>query len=338
MNRYKNLLFFALLCFSQFLLAVKPQPLRFNSSGTFKIVQFTDTHLGFDRPNSVETIITMRSVLDAEKPDLVIFTGDNVTYTPVIQGLNMLVEPVASRHIPYIMVFGNHDSEPKMGISRRDLGKLISQLPGYYDQPTVKNISGVTNYVLEIKSQKDTKTGALLYCLDSNDYDTIAGKRGYAGVAADQVEWYRTASKKYTENNQNQPIPALMFFHIPLIEYASITDTSHCYTGSYLEHPCPAYINTGLFAAMVKSGDVMGCFVGHDHNNDYIFNYFGIALGYGHFTGSKNTYTGMDNGARIIVLQEGKREFTTWVRLSTGPAKNVIHYPEGLPFIFKPQD
>jgi len=333
-QQYKLILALLLLCSCQIIKAAKPKPLYFNNSGTFKIVQFTDTHIGLKKLYSEVTIETMRVVLDAEKPDFVIFTGDIVPDPPIQEGYDKLIEPLVTRHIPYIMVFGNHDSEEvRTKINRVNLGKLVTKLPGFYQQPPVKDIKGVTNYVLEIKNSKTKKTGTILYCLDSNDYDTIAGKRGYAGFSLDQVDWYRKISRKYTNKNNGQPIPALAFFHIPLIEYASIKDTSHLYVGLYNEKPCPSQINTGMFAAMLQSGDIMSCFVGHDHDNDYIFNYFGIALGYGRFTGSKNIYTHLkNNGARVIVLEDGKRAFTTWVREKTGSELNVIHYPEQLPF------
>lgn len=41
-----------------------------------------------------------------------------------------------------------------------------------------------------------------------------------------------------------------------------------CY-GSKFERVCCPEVNTGLFAAMLERGDVMGTFAGHDHINDY---------------------------------------------------------------------
>ena len=36
-----------------------------------------------------------------------------------------------------------------------------------------------------------------------------------------------------------------------------------------MEKACAPKLNTGMFAAMKEAGDVMGVFVGHDHDNDY---------------------------------------------------------------------
>lgn len=323
--------------FTQWSIASKPRSLKFNLDGTFKIVQFTDTHISYSRlDNSMKTIETMRAVLDLEKPDLVIFTGDNVIDSPLKEGLQLLVEPLVTRHIPYIMLFGNHDTEPGMKISRDELGKMTRELPGYYNIEPAKNIKGVSNYLVEIKNTNSSKTEALLYCMDSNDYDSIAGKRAYAGFSPDQVEWYRKNSKKQAQNNHQRVLPALAFFHIPLLEYADLADKSISYIGMFKEKPCPPVVNTGMFAAMLKCGDVMGCFVGHDHDNDFVFNKFGIYLCYGRFTGSSNTYTHYENGARVIVLQQGQRKFKSWVRLKNGTSISEFTYPDAIPMLSAP--
>ena len=65
------------------------------------------------------------------------------------------------------------------------------------------------------------------------------------------------------------PLPALAFFHIPLSEYnEAASDENAILYGTRMEKACSAAINTGMFAAMKEAGDVMGTFVGHDHDND----------------------------------------------------------------------
>ena len=52
--------------------------LEFNGEGKFKIAQFTDVHLDLGNPyrqaQAEKTIAQMRYILDAERPDLVVFT------------------------------------------------------------------------------------------------------------------------------------------------------------------------------------------------------------------------------------------------------------------------
>ena len=35
-------------------------------------------------------------------------------------------------------------------------------------------------------------------------------------------------------------------------------------------------MNSGLFAQMLHSGNIEGMFCGHDHDNDFSFNHYGI--------------------------------------------------------------
>ncbi|MCD7977389.1 MAG: hypothetical protein LUG51_09605 [Tannerellaceae bacterium] len=108
-------------------------------------------------------------------------------------------------------------------------------------------------------------------------------------------------------------------------------DTTQVIVGNQLENACSPEINTGMFTAMLMQGDVMGTFVGHDHVNDYIFNYYNIALAYGRFSGSKNTYTGLKNGVRVIELTEDEDGFDTWIRLDDKQVIDRIKFPEQLP-------
>ena len=80
-----------------------------------------------------------------------------------------------------------------------------------------------------------------------------------------------------------------------------------------------------MFAAMKESGDVMGMFVGHDHDNDYAVMWKGILLAYGRFTGGNTEYNHLPNGARIIVLDEGARTFTSWIRQKDGIVDKVSY-------------
>ncbi|HBK95553.1 MAG TPA: metallophosphatase, partial [Porphyromonadaceae bacterium] len=66
------------------------------------------------------------------------------------------------------------------------------------------------------------------------------------------------------------------------------------------------------------------------HVNNYIVNYFGIALAYGQFSGWRTTYVPGINGARIVQLTEGKREFDTWIRLLDGSVEYNVTFPAGL--------
>jgi hypothetical protein len=114
------------------------QPLRVGENGKFKIIQISDTHMvtgvgvctdalgpdGKYLPKSEADPLTatfIGKVLDVEKPDLVILTGDQLHHDiPDSQSaLFKVVAPIIERSIPFAAVFGNHDSEGTHALSRK---------------------------------------------------------------------------------------------------------------------------------------------------------------------------------------------------------------------------
>ncbi|GAB6007589.1 metallophosphatase [Bacteroidia bacterium] len=303
--------------------------LKFKSNGNFKIVQFTDVHYKKLMKESEVAIQLINEVLDTEKPDLVVFTGDIIWAKPVFEGLDDVFDPVSRRGIPWAYVFGNHDDE--FGVSRQQLMDYATRKPYCLAQAGDKSLSGVGNYILEVRNAaKPDSIGSLLYFFDSGAYTPIKEIGGYDWLRLNQVNWFSEQSAAYTKANNNNPYPALAFFHIPLAEYPIMKNSENAQIiGSKDEKECNGRINTGMFAAIRQAGDVMGTFVGHDHNNDYIGEYFGIYLAYGRYSGGKTVYNDLGkNGCRVIELKEGKHEFSTYIRLLGGEKLYLVHYPE----------
>ena len=306
---------------------MKSQNLKFGEDKKFKIVQFTDVHWKADSIASEEAGERMSEVLDAEKPDLVIFTGDVIFGKPADKSMRCALEPTIKRGIPFAVTFGNHDDE--LGMSRKELYDFIKDMPGNLTS-TVEGLSGVTNFILPVKASDGSKDVALLYVFDSHSYSTLKHLKGYGWIKHDQVQWYLNESKKFTESNGGTPLTALSFFHIPLPEYhEAVNNEGSFLIGTRKEEACNQEINTGMFAAMQEAGDVLGVFVGHDHVNDYAVSWKGIMLCYGRFTGGKTVYHDMPggNGARVIELTEGVRQFRSWIRLKGGQVINEFTYP-----------
>ena len=314
-----------LMCFG--ISPMKSQDLKFGEDKKFKIVQFTDVHWKADSIASEEAGERMSEVLDAEKPDLVIFTGDVIFGKPADKSMRCALEPTIKRGIPFAVTFGNHDDE--LGMSRKELYDFIKDMPGNLTS-TVEGLSGVTNFILPVKASDGSKDAALLYVFDSHSYSTLKHLKGYGWIKHDQVQWYLNESKKFTESNGGTPLTALSFFHIPLPEYhEAVNNEGSFLIGTRKEEACNQEINTGMFAAMQEAGDVLGVFVGHDHVNDYAVSWKGIMLCYGRFTGGKTVYHDMPggNGARVIELTEGVRQFRSWIRLKDGQVINEFTYP-----------
>ncbi|CAN9120918.1 unnamed protein product [Alternaria alternata] len=123
-------------------------------------------------------------VLDDEKPDFVVLSGDQVngdTAPDVQSALFEIVDPLAERKIPYAAIFGNHDDEGTL--SRHAQMDL-------YDSPTLLH---ETHY------------------------------RGYDWLKPNQIDWFKVtaeglkeAHSHYTHKHLN-----MAFIHIPLPEYGN---------------------------------------------------------------------------------------------------------------------
>jgi len=308
--------------------AQKKYVLKFNSEGKFKILQFTDAHLKIDnkpRCDSVMNIIT--TIIEKEKPDLVVLTGDIVTSRPVEEAWEIITKPMRVAKVPWAVVFGNHDFEH--GYTNKQIMDYLVTLPYNVSKHGPKDISGIGNYILEIQGSKSKKAEALIYCFDSNAYTGIKdndeiGK--YDWIKFDQVAWYRSASMNMTKKNKNKPYPALSFFHIPLPEYIDVQNKTHT-IGDKDEKVSSPKINSGMYNAFLEMKDVMATFCGHDHNNNYIGTLNDIALAYGCKTG-KDSYGKLDKGGRVILLYEGMRKFDTWIHTTKDDVKYSVTYPD----------
>lgn len=104
----------------------KAHPLHFSHSGHFKILQIADLHFSVSHgkcqdtePDACDfgddaTLKLIAKTLDIEKPDLVVFTGDQLngqdTSWDPRSVLAKFAGPIIDRKIPWAAVFGNHDS------------------------------------------------------------------------------------------------------------------------------------------------------------------------------------------------------------------------------------
>lgn len=278
--------------------------LKFKRDGTFKIIQFTDLHLS--QKSNLKTIELMNDILDSEKPDLVVLTGDNIdgrycNSSQAIRWISNIAKPMEDRKIYWAAALGNHDTEHD-GIERTDMMRIYSDYK--------YNIGKVGDYNILIKKSNGIGAVFNIYIIDSGSYKL----GGYGYINQEQVNWYLKKALKLKILHHN--LSSIMFFHIPLQEYKNVSKTSNI-IGECNENECVQSANTGMFHALVKMKEVKGVFVGHDHNNDYISKVNGIILGYGRCTGydaySKKDY---ERGARVFLLNEkNPNQFKTWIKI-----------------------
>ena len=304
--------------------------LKFDSNKQFKIAQFTDTHFYNGGERSPEVLENIEAVLDIEKPDLVILTGDIVTGNgdnwPTIKSWEIITDVLIKYRVPYAITFGNHDDEAQ--VSREELLEYLSQRPYcLISDRGGEQVMGVGNYDLPVYNSNGN-VEKLIYCMDSRSY-SLAGNRGVDGYGwfdQSQIGWFAGVNESWLEKNKD--VQSLLFFHIPLPEYHEAIDNGEYKIGVRKEDECSPKINTGMFSELVLQGNVLGTFVGHDHNNNYVAQLYNIALCYGYFSGG-NSYGVLPlNGARIILLEENKLTFTTWLRRIDGKELYRVELPQ----------
>ena len=312
--------------------------LRFNSDHKFKIMQIADTQ---EIPAvSPDTLSLINNALDREKPDLVIFTGDQIKgYSkkfkkdPAIieSTIDILVEPIAKRNIPFMVTYGNHDAQ--CGIDNRGQYKFYAKYDNFISGD-LRNSDDVGTADIQIYSSTEDKPVFELYIIDS--HGKAKDGAGYAPVDKKQIVWYVSRREQLKAENGGY-LPSLVFQHIPVPEffdvikkvpkgtkgavpaygaheneYFVLNDETIAEGGFMLESPASPDVNTGEFEAMSEKGDVLGIYVGHDHNNSFVVKYKGVDLGYTQGAGFNVYGPGENRGVRIFELDEtAPREYKT---------------------------
>lgn len=330
----KNRLILALTLFGISSLAFGQEPriaaeLKYRADGKFKILQLTDTHYISGDARSERALNNVKEMLDAEKPDFVIHTGDIVFGEPAGASAREILQPLVDRGIPFAVTLGNHDSD--FDLSRPEIYEVLRNIPGNVNTPDDSSLNGCSNDILTLSGPDGIER--VFYLVDSGNRDYPGGTKSWGYVHSDQIEWYRTASRALTERNAGKPVPAIVFQHIPVPEFnQALYDSgkkARFMVGNIGEEPASPKFNSGEFLAMREIGDVQAMVCGHDHNNDFVMLWQGFYFIYGRFSGCSTVYNDLKpNGARIFEFTSGDPGFRTWVRLSDGRIEQPMYlYP-----------
>ncbi|CAK9169400.1 unnamed protein product [Ilex paraguariensis] len=306
----------------------------------------------FDHCSDVNSTRFLKRMIEAEKPDFVAFTGDNIFGTSTVDAAESLFGvfgPAIESRLPWAAVLGNHDQESTM--NREELMSFISLMdyslsqtnPSVKDtsDPTkrrlVQDIDGFGNYNLRIwgapGSHLANSSVLNLYFLDSGDRAIVDGVRTYGWIKESQLRWLRTLSQgcqgQDLDGDQSADVssllvkpPALAFFHIPIPEIRQRSFKE--IIGQYQEYVACSSVNSGVWQTLVSMGDVKAVFIGHDHNNDFCGNLDGIWFCYGGGFGYHGYgKAGCPRRARVILAELGKggkawmgvQRIRTWKRL-----------------------
>lgn len=303
--------------------------LRFKN-GKFKIMQITDTQeIHKVNPDTVKLISL---ALKKEKPDLVVFTGDQLkgysttfkgdTKRKITETLGEIFAPVIEEKIPFTATFGNHDSD--CSIENGEQMEIYKTFPFFvFGEARTPRDSGT--FSLKIKDENGQEDIFALYIIDSNSKEPDGA---YSPVFEEQVNWYKAERDKQKEQN-GKYLPALVFQHIPVPEifraikrvekgtkgaveayyshsneFYTLFDDTAAEGGFMHESPAAPDKNFGEFEAMREKGDVLGIFFGHDHINSFVKSVDGVDLGYTQGAGFNVYGPGKKRGVRVFTLDE----------------------------------
>ena len=329
----------------------KPR-LHINSDGKFKILQLADLHLatgvgicrdaeppehdGGHCEADTRTLAFVARILDEEKPNLVILSGDQVngeTAPDAQSAIYKFAAPLIERKIPYAAIFGNHDDEGSL--SRTALMQLITDLPYSLSEAGPTTLDGVGNYYIEIYGRGGSPHSALtLYLLDTHGYSPDERQfRGYDWLKKNQIDWFKATASELKRSSLHTGYKHvhmdMAFIHIPLPEYRE--DIVQPQTGHLLENPTAPGFNSKFRDALVEEG-VHAVSCGHDHVNDYcslgkskegkpeLWMCYAGGAGFGGYGG----YGGYHRRVRLFEFDMNEAKLKTWKRVEWGePGKRV---------------
>jgi len=304
--------------------------LRLRDDGTFRVVQFADLHFGENEDGTwgpkqdLESLALLREVIKLEDPDLVVFTGDQLTGNNIRSNATAywseVVSPCEEAGVPWAAVFGNHETMPFEGGRRAHTNVEVASSTSRHallQFDMSHNLSrsclgemgdghSVSNYYLDVLDASEKVAVTRLYFMDTGggDYDEK--------IFPDQVNWFKNVSA-------NTTMPSYAYFHIPLPAYAAAAQHPAC-VGMAQDGVTPVATDSGLFQALQDAG-VVATFVGHDHGNDWCCPGAdgGPVLCFGRHSGYGG-YGSWARGGRVLSIAPGGAQ--SYVRMESG---EILH-------------
>ena len=249
----------------------------------FKIIQIADLHFGIESDLESQFEVVGNSIKEAN-PDLIVLTGDNFMYASkklvdtTFNFFNETCKELTSKNnrlTKFAVTYGNHDNQGDY--SRYYLNQSVSNFATKEDKYAAfvdyqdDHLFGFTNYFIDLVDETN-KDDVLyrLHIIDSNTYHHLGFKYGYDVIREEQLEH---ANKIYNTATLDKDYIGLAFFHIPFIQYKEAVeqfyaseDSSEVGQGSFLDKSHFPYYDNGSYDKL-KSANIIGYFVGHDHKN-----------------------------------------------------------------------
>lgn len=306
--------------------------IKFNN-GHLKVLQISD--LQDNRFTCVDTLRFMEAAVKKIKPDLIVFTGDQLDVVDlwgkgercrrnVEKAINRLFSVFESFDIPFVLTFGNHDRET--GLPNEEQAKIYARMKNcicFDDLNDGRPDAGTFN--VPVMSSDGDRTAMNIYVVDTG----TKTKGVYGGVRKEQLEWLDKTSREVNADS-------IVFQHIPVDEIYELLEKvpkgtkgaepaygnrkgeyyrrsdGIKFMGEYGETPAAMPRECGEFEQLKKQGDVFAVYCGHDHYDSFIGMVDGIDLGYCPGAGY-NTYGIKQREVRVFEFDENNvRNYKTY--------------------------
>lgn len=284
----------------------------FTTDRDFRVMQLTDIHIGggwMSLKKDAMALNAVAAMITAEKPDLVIVTGD-IAYPVPFQsgtfnnkfGAEIFTTLMEKLGVYWTVSFGNHDTEAYSYYSREDISDFYENRKFCLYQPGPSDVDGYGNQIINVKNSKGLITQSI-FLFDSHSYtdgDFLGLLWKYDNIHENQVQWYKDSVLSLNAHNaaitgdNSSVVSSSAFFHIPLTEQRDawyeyidngFKDTENVefvygVAGEDSKIVYPGIGEDNLFETMLELGSTKAVFCGHDHENNFSVNYKGIRLTY----------------------------------------------------------
>ena len=286
------------------------------SDRPIRIAQFADLHFGtegnsYHNNRDERTKEYMQYIVDTEKPDLIVCSGDNIMTTGV-EKLKEFVELMESYETPWTFIYGNHDAESTAsGYSKKSLSDYLDSCDTkylLYDSGFVDfSNNRYGNFSISVLNHDGSKLLGAVILMDSGTYDSKIAS--YESITEGQIDWYKKEIDKLNAQYTGEgTMPSVVFAHIQLPEYYTAYKAARANDGASfiidrkliyseiesIKSGGPTNVNTGLFDAKKEKDSTVAYFCGHDHIFDFQVEMDGIVLGFGPQTGFSTLFPDND--------------------------------------------
>ena len=143
----------------------------------FKILQLTDLHFGIESDLALQLEI-VKNAINAEKPDLIILTGDSFMYSSkgvvdsLFYTLNEECKAITAergRLTKFTFTFGNHDTQG--GLGKEEQLEIYRSFPNFVETE-LRNPEDIGSCCITVKDSKGYGTSYLVQMKDGKILET----------------------------------------------------------------------------------------------------------------------------------------------------------------------